>query len=880
MVYSYDEVFEATMKYFNGDEMASNTWIKKYCLQNENGEYLEKTPEDMHHRLAKAFFEVENGYISSDNTKNKKMKLSEYGYNRNELTEEDIFNYFDKFKYVIPAGSVMSGLGGFLPVSYSNCWVIDGPNDSLEDIFRVCNEQSQLMKRRGGVGFDISKLRPYKSKVNNSAKTSTGAASFMDLFSHVTNTIAQMGRRGALMISIDIVHPDSEFFIEKKQDLTKVTGANISVKITDKFMDCVKSDSDFYQVWPIEKYDYITDKFENTEDDSKPEYDVLTNCESGVYCKRIKAKKLWDKLIHCAWNTGEPGILFEDKHFNYSPDSVYKELKGTSSNPCGEIFMHEDSCRLMNLNISSYVENPYTKDAFFDYEKFYKHVYEAMRLSDDLVDLEKNAILRILNKIEKDGDKGNSEYNLYQRLLNNSLNGRRCGLGFTALSDAIAMLGMKYDSDESLKTIEHIMRVKFIAEVDCQIDMAITRGAFPLYNKENELNGNEWYARFKSEMPDLYKRFMTYGHRNASWSTCPPAGTVSLMAQTSSGIEPVFMPIYTRRVKCMKPTDRVDYVDNVGEKFTEYLTVHPGLKKWAIVNYGEGCNEWNSDKWAEIYKLSPWYGSTANEIEWKRRIELQSIVQKYTTHSISSTLNLPNSATESEVNEIYFNAWEDNLKGVTVYRDGCRSGVMVSVNKEDSKKGTMANTAKRRPKSLKCKIFRFVNKGDKWVSVVGMMDNEPYEIFTGLQERLNIPTWVTEGSIVKNYEDITDENGVQVKKSRYDICYTDKDGYQTCVQGLSRMFNSEYWNYAKLISGLLRHKMPVEYIIKVISSLSLDESNINTWKNGVIRTLRKCITSNETNADDLEEKCPECGTKLTRESGCLICKNCGYSKCG
>lgn len=872
-MYTYDEVLQAALQYFNNDNLAATTWINKYARRDKDGNLLDLTPDDMHKRMAKAFAEIEEKYRHKLNPDDN-LKLSEYGYSRKELTEEKIYNLFKNFKYVIPAGSVMSGIGNFAPVSLSNCWVINGPQDSLDDIFRVCNEQSQLMKRRGGVGFDISFLRPNGAIVNNSAKSSTGAASFMQLFSHVTNTIAQNGRRGALMLSILIKHPDALFFIMMKQDLSQVTGANVSVQIDDEFMECVKEDKDYLQVWPVnaEINEELTHKANNLNSYDEYEYDKmypmvytdkskLSSVVKQGYIKKVKAKDLWDKLIHCAWNTAEPGIIFQTKHHNYSPDGVYPSFRGTCTNPCGEIFMNEDSCRLIHINLTSFV-----KEGKLDEDSLYKTTYETMRLADDLVDLEEQAIGRILDKINNDGDYRNSEYNLYERLLAHSLEGRRCGLGFTGLADTIALLGYKYDSDEALDMINHIMRLMFIAEMDSEIDMAITRGKFPAYNQSYEKKGNLWYDTLKKDMPQLYDKMMKYGRRNISQNTVAPTGTVSLMAQCSSGIEPVFMPLYTRRVKCMKPSDRVDFIDNVGEKFTEYITVHPGLLKWAKENK---LVEENMDikKWQKIYESSPWFESTANDIDWEKRVKLQGIVQHYITHSISSTVNLPNNVTEEEVSTIYMKAWEDGLKGITVYRDGCRAGVMVSTdNKKENDKKENPLAAKRRPKSLPCKVIRFTNKGEKWIGVVGILDGQPYEIFTGLQENLSIPNWVTDGEIVRNKED---------GHSRYDICYLDKEGYKVCIQGLSRISNPEYWNYGKLISGLLRHHMEIQYIIKVISSLKLDDS-INAWKNGIIRTLQK-FEDNHTEVQG--EKCPECGGTLIREGGCIHCKDCGWTRC-
>lgn len=861
------------LKYFDGDEMSASVWLKKYALKDDNEKPLEKTPDDMHKRMAKFFAEVEETYEYNEK-ENVKLKLSEYGYNRVKLDEEKIYSLFKDFKYVVPAGSVMCGLGSKLPTSLSNCWVIDGANDSLDDIFRVCNEQSQLFKRRGGVGFDISKLRPNGAKVNNSARYSTGAVSFMDLFSNVTNTIAQSGRRGALMISMHIEHPDAKEFIEKKQDLTKVTGANISVQIGDDFMNAVINNDDYFQRWPIDT-DLVFDK--NVEYNKLNE--TIDKNGNVIYYRRIKAKELWDTLIHCAWNTAEPGIIFKTRHYNYSPDGLYPQFRGTSTNPCGEIFMHEDSCRLIHVNLSSFVLDEYTKNAKIDEEKLYEVFYETIRLGDDLVDLEAKAIDKILNKIKKDGNENSNEYKLYSRLLKNTLNGRRCGVGFFGLADTIAKLGFKFDSEQSLNAIKNIMRIMFIAEMDSEIDMSITRGSFPSYNKEIEKTGNDWYNMLEKDFNHQYNRMMKYGRRNVSFGTAAPTGSVAMLAHCSSGIEPVFMPFYTRRVKCTDEEDRVDFVDKDGEKFTEYITVHPTLKQWANIKFGDEINSWNEKQWKYAYEHSPWYKSIANDISWKKRVEIQSICQEKITHSISSTINLPNNVTEKEVSDIYIESWKNGLKGITVYRDGCRGGVFVSTEKKkETKKNEVKdlienNTAKRRPKTLEARIIRFNNKGEKWVGVVGILDGEPYELFTGMLEKLNIPNWVENGYIVKNYEE-KEIDGEIKRCSRYDLCYSDKDGYRVCIEGISRIFNPEFWNYGKLISGLLRHHMPISYIVKVITSLKLDDSSINTWKNGIVRALRKFESSIIE-----EEKCPECGGKLIRENGCIHCIDCGYSKC-
>lgn len=588
-----------------------------------------------------------------------------------------------------------------------------------------------------------------------------------------------------------------------------------------------------------------------------------------------KIKKIRIKRINIIHNEDVYDLKVKDNH-NFFANNILVHN-------CGEIFMHEDSCRLIHVNISSFVDNEYTDEAKVNDEKLYEVFYETTRLGDDLVDLESNAINRILAKIENDGDKNGNEYALYDRLLKNTLNGRRCGVGFFGLADAMAKLGLKFDSDESLKMIGHIMRVMFVAEMDSEIDMAITRGAFPSYDKTTEGVGNRWYDMVKNEFPTLYDKMMKYGRRNVSFSTAAPTGSVAMLAHSSSGIEPIFMPFYTRRVKCTKDSDRVDFIDKDGEKFTEYVTVHYPLKKWAELKFGDKVEKFTTKDWQNTYEKSPWFKSTANDIDWIKRVKIQSICQERITHSISSTVNLPNDVKEEEVGSIYLEAWKQGLKGITVYRDGCRGGVFVSTEKkekkEEQKKEILASliengTAKRRPKTLEAKIIRFSNRGEKWVGIVGILDGEPYELFTGMLDKLNIPNWVENGNIIKNYDDV-EVDGELKKKSRYDLCYNDKDGYKVCIEGISRIFNPEFWNYGKLISGLLRHHMPIPYIIKVISTLKLDDSTINTWKNGVVRALRKF----EDTVEIEDEKCPECGGRLIREGGCIHCMDCGYSKC-
>ena len=875
-MYTQDEVLQAAMKYFDNDSLAATTWINKYAMRDKEGNLVEQTPDDMHRRLAKAFATKEEHYRYKVDNKNW-SKLSEYGYKREELTEEKIFNLFKDFKTLIPAGSVMSGLGTGKPVSLSNCFVLPSPLDSYSSIMITRLNQAELMKRRGGVGYDLSNLRPRGAKVNNAAVTSTGAASFMDVCSDVTNEVAQQGRRGALMLSMSILCCDVEEFIEKKQDLTKVTGANVSIQITDNFMNAVKNNEYFFLRWPITASinEDLTEKLNElkiSEFEYNKLYDMIyteSDFESEAkqgYMKKIKAKDLWNKIIHCAWNTAEPGILFSDNHHNFSPDGVYDKYKGVSTNPCGEIFMSGlESCRLFAINMLSFVDNPFTDKATLNKEKIYSITYEAMRLTDDLVDLENEAVSNIINVVKDDS----YALDVWNGILEKGMNGRRCGLEFTAMSDMVASLNMKFCTEESNNILKNVFKLMMTAVLDCQADMALERGTFKDINLNIE--DNKWYNFIKTEYPEQYNRIKQFGRRNISFTTAGPCGSLSLLAKTSSGIEPLFMPYYTRRRKCMTSKDRVDYTDNLGVNFTEFVVVHPQLKNWAKLNIkdiSDNLEELPVNEWKKIYEQSPWYGSCASDIDWEKRVILQGIVQKYfVSHSISSTINLPNNVLEDEVANIYMKAWEYGLKGITVYRDGCRAGVMVSTdNKKENDKKENPLAAKRRPKSLPCKVIRFTNKGEKWIGVVGILDGQPYEIFTGLQENLSIPNWVTDGEIVRNKE-----NG----HSRYDICYLDKEGYKVCIQGLSRISNPEYWNYGKLISGLLRHHMEIQYIIKVISSLKLDDS-INAWKNGIIRTLQKF---EDNHVEVKGEVCPECGGVLVREGGCIHCKDCGWTRC-
>lgn len=845
---SEEFVKEKSMQYFQGDELAATTWMKKYAVKNEKGEYIESSPEDMHRRMAKEFARIE-GNLKSEN----KEGLSPYGKKREFLTEEKIFSLFDKFKYVIPQGSVMSALGNkYIIASLSNCVVVPPTYDSYGGIMYTDEQLAQLFKRRCGVGVDISNLRPKNAHVSNSAGTTTGAVSFMERFSNTTREVAQNGRRGALMLTIDIAHPDVEDFIVSKQDLSKITGANISVRLSDEFMKAVVNNKDYIHKWPI---------------DSK----------EPIYTKKIKARELWNTIIECAHNTAEPGLIFWDRQHKYSTSSIYPGFKNDSTNPCSEIAMQGgDSCRLIAINLFSFVENPFTKEAHFDFNKFYEITYESQRLNDDLVELELESVNRILKKIKSDPEPGfikRNEIETWELLRDTGKRGRRTGLGFTALADAIAAMGYKYSSDEALHFAEEIMKTKCRAEFDSSIDMAIERGKFEAWDPKYD-NASEFIQMLHEEMPELYNRMMKYGRRNISLSTVAPTGTLSMLAQTSSGIEPVFLLGYKRRrkVNANDPKAKISFIDDMGDAFEEFDVWHPKLQDWMKIT-GE----------TDVSK-SPYAGSTSPEIDWIKRVKMQALIQKYTTHSISSTINLPSDVSVEKVGEIYIESWKQGLKGITVYRDGSRSGVLIS-NDKDFKENTKEKKEKsseesidithapKRPKKLEADIIRFQNEYEKWLAVIGLIDEKPYEIFTGkMEDAFNLPAYVNKGWIVKNKGEENDEN------SRYDFQYIDKEGYRITIEGLSRSFDKEYWNYAKLISGILRHGMPINNVVDVINGLNLYDENINTWKNGVARALKKYIPD----GTKVDKECPNCGDPegLIYEEGCLHCKSCGYSKCG
>lgn len=843
-VRTYEEVYEAAMRYFNDDELAATTWMNKYAIKNREGAFMESSPVDMHRRMAQAFERIESKYEHLLHLNGNAGKRSTYGQTREILNEEKIFGYFDHFKYIIPQGSVMASLGNpFVIASLSNCIVLPPPYDSYGGVFFSDQQMAQLFKRRCGAGIDISTLRPEGMEVSNAARTSTGAVSFMERFSSTTREVAQNGRRGALMITMDVAHPDIEKFVLIKQDLKKVTGANISVRITDEFMKAVERKEDFMLRFPVDSV-------------------------NPVMTRKVKAVDLWNKIISSAHMSAEPGIIFWDRQHSYSTSSVYPGFKNSSTNPCSEIAMQGgDSCRLIALNLNGFVEEAFSKNAKFNFKKFYEVTYEAQRLMDDLVDLELEAIQRIIKKIESDPEPDfikEVELRTWKMLSDAGKRGRRTGLGFTALADAIASLNLHYNSEDAIRFTEKMMRCKCEAEFDSSIDMAIERGAFEDFNPDIE-NTSEFIEMMKQEMPDVYKRMMECGRRNISISTVAPAGTISLMAQTSSGIEPVFMLSYTRRRKAnsKKKQEKIDFIDALGDRWQEFKVNHPGYVRWMEIT---GSND---------ISRSPYFGNTAAEINWKKRIQLQSIVQKYTTHSISSTINLASDVTPDYVGSIYMESWKMGLKGITVYRDGSRSGVLIADQEQErsAKKVNIEETlTPSRPKILEATVVRFNNSDEKWIAYVGLLEGRPYEIFTGkAEDAFSIPAWVDKGWVIKN--------SLPKSKSRYDFQYLDKEGYRVTIEGLSRSFNKEFWNYAKLISGVLRYKMPLPQVVQLIEDLHLYNEHINTWKAGVVRALKAFIPDGSAAADRM---CLECGDPkgLVYEEGCLKCTSCGHSKCG
>lgn len=872
-IYPRKEVYDATLEYFNGDELATDVWINKYCLRDSSGNLFEKTPDDMHKRLAKKFYEKEKIY---ENTFDE--NLSEYGKKRNELTEDKIYEYFKDFKYISPQGSIMSVLGNDKVIgSLSNCVVLPRPYDSYGGIMYSDQQLAQLFKRRCGAGIDISSLRPENSPVTNAAGTSTGAVSFMERFSNTTREVGQSGRRGALMITIDNKHPDVFDFVKIKRDLKKVTGANISIQLRDDFMGAVVKGDDYLLTFPVDMKiplgDYYDDVVSNLKyneiTEIKNVYDSKDKLIKVGYLRLIKARELWDEIIQSAHASAEPGLIFKDRQHIYSTSSIYPNWENITTNPCSEIAMNDDSCRLMVVNLFGCVENPFTEKAKINYEKLHEISYEAQRLIDDLVDLELDAVERIINKVEQDDEPDyikQVELNTWKNLHKKGKEGRRTGLGFTGLGDVIAALGHPYDSEKGMQIINKIMEVKFMGEFDSSIDMAIQRGKFKDFNPEHE-NKSEFVHMIKNEYPEIYDRMMKFGRRNISISTVAPTGSLSILTQTTSGIEPLFMIGYKRRRKLNSNEKHItpSFIDDMGDKWIENNVLHYRVRQWLNVN--------NINNVEKAYTDSPYVGSTAPEIDWIKRVKIQSIIQKWVTHSISSTINLPKDVSQEKVGEIYIESWKMGLKGITVYRDGSRDGVLISDSdkKEEKRLAFFKETnAPKRPKRLKADIVRFQNNLEKWVAVVGILGDRPYEIFTGklVNELSDLPPSIKECEIVK----IIQEDG----KKRYDIEYVDAVGERHTIYGLSKIFNSEYWNYAKLISGVLRHGMPLVYVHEIVDSLDLKDDNLNTWKNGVARVIKKYIKDGER----AKGTCNECGSEhLEYKESCLMCMACGNSKC-
>ena len=843
--YTYDEAFEASLQYFKGDELAARVWVNKYAVKDSFGNIFEKSPEDMHWRIANEVARIEAKY-------------------KNGLNAQQLYELLDHFKYIVPQGSPMTGIGNdFQVASLSNCFVIgiDGAADSYGGIIRIDEEQVQLMKRRGGVGHDLSHIRPKGSPVKNSALTSTGLVPFMERYSNSTREVAQDGRRGALMLSVSIKHPDSEAFIDAKMTEGKVTGANVSVKLDDAFMQAAVNGTPYKQQYPVDS-------------------------DQPVFTKDIDASALWKKIVHNAWKSAEPGVLFWDTIIRESVPDCYADLgyRTVSTNPCGEIpLCPYDSCRLLAINLYSYVVNPYTKEAYFDFDLFKKHVALAQRIMDDIIDLELEKIEKIIAKIDSDPESEEvkeAEKHLWEKIYKKSGQGRRTGVGITAEGDMLAAMGLRYGTEEATEFSEQVHKTIALEAYRSSVNMAKERGAFAIYDSEREKN-NPFINRLKEADPELYEEMKKYGRRNIACLTIAPTGTTSLMTQTTSGIEPVFMPVYKRRRK-VNPNDpqtHVDFVDETGDAFEEYIVFHHKFVEWMTVNGYDPTKRYTQEEIDKLVEKSPYYKATSNDVDWLMKVKMQGRIQKWVDHSISVTINLPNDVDEALVNRLYVEAWRSGCKGCTVYRDGSRSGVLLSTKKDKKDKKEELPPCKPptvvevRPKVLEAEVVRFQNNKEKWVAFVGLLDGHPYEIFTGLQddeEGISLPKSVTTGRIIKNI----DEEG----NKRYDFQFENKRGYKTTIEGLSEKFNKEYWNYAKLISGVLRWRMPIDRVIKLVDSLQLDSENINTWKNGVERALRKYVTDG-TSAEG--QKCPNCGNEtLVYQEGCLICKTCGTSRCG
>lgn len=848
--YTYDEAFKASLEYFGGDELAARVWVNKYAMKDSFGHIFECSPRDMHHRIAAEIARIEKKY-------------------NNPVSEEEVFALLDHFRYLVPAGSPMTGIGNHHQIaSLSNCFVIgiDGNADSYGSIMKLDEEQVQLMKRRGGVGHDLSGIRPKGSPVKNSALTSTGIVPFMERYSNSTREVAQDGRRGALMLSIAIRHPEAEAFIDAKMTEGKITGANVSVKVDDEFMRCATEGRPYHQQFPI-------------------------SSNSPLVEKDIDATALWHKIVHNAWKSAEPGVLFWDTILRESIPDCYADLgfRTVSTNPCGEIpLCPYDSCRLLAINLYSYVDNPFTPQATFNFELFKKHVAMAQRFMDDIIDLEQEKIDAILNKVANDPQSDEVKYterHLWEKIKHKTAQGRRTGVGITAEGDMLAALGLRYGTEEATEMAVKVQQTLALSAYASSVNMAKERGAFPVYDAKREEN-NPFILRIKEHDAALYDDMVKYGRRNIACLTIAPTGTTSLMTQTTSGIEPVFMPVYKRRRK-VNPNDtnvHVDFVDETGDSFEEYIVYHPKFITWMKAQGLDTEKRYTQEEIDELVARSPYYKATANDVDWLMKVRMQGAIQKWVDHSISVTVNLPNSVDEELVNRLYVEAWKSGCKGCTIYRDGSRAGVLVSTQKTDKKKKKqeedlltksmkLPEVTERRPDVLECDVVRFQNNKEKWVAFVGLLDGHPYEIFTGLQddeEGIVLPKTVTKGRIIKTV--------LPDGTKRYDFQFQNKRGYKMTVEGLSEKFNKEYWNYAKLISGVLRYRMPIENVIKLVNSLQLESENINTWKVGVSRALKKYVIDG---TEAKGQKCPNCGHEtLVYQEGCLICKHCGASRCG
>ncbi len=840
--YSYSEAYEASLAYFNGDELAARVWVSKYALKDSEHNIYELTPADMHHRIAGEIARIEAKYP-------------------NPMSHEEVFELLDRFRYVVPQGSPMAGIGNNLQVgSLSNCFVIglDGHPDSYGGIILIDEEQVQLMKRRGGVGHDLSHIRPKGTPVKNSALTSTGLVPFMERYSNSTREVAQDGRRGALMMTVSIKHPDAEKFIDAKMEAGKVTGANVSVKIDDDFMRAATEGKPYTQQFPV-------------------------NSDNPETKTEIDATALWNKITHNAWKSAEPGVLFWDTVLRESVPDCYADLgfETVSTNPCGEIpLCPYDSCRLVAINLYSYVKNPFTPQAEFDFDLFRKHVAKTQRVLDDIIDLEMEKIDAIIAKIETDPEtaevKG-AELNLWRKIRTKTLMGRRTGAGTTGEGDMLAAMGLRYGSDEAIEFSVRVHRELMLAYYRASVDMAEERGPFEVYDAKREVN-NPFIGRLREADPELYDKMVRVGRRNIACLTIAPTGTTSIMTQTSSGIEPVFLPVYKRRRK-VNPNDvdvHVDFVDETGDSFEEYIVYHHKFLEWMRINGIEAKKNMTAEEIDELVAKSPYYKATANDIDWMAKVRMQGAIQKWVDHSISVTINLPADVSEELVNHLYVEAWKAGCKGCTVYRDGSRDNVLAAVTKKEPKHShymASPEAIQKRPAELEADVVRFQNNKEKWIAFIGLVDNKPYEIFTGLaddEDGIFCPKSVNHGKIIKT----VDENG----NKRYDFQFINKRGYKTTIEGLSEKFNPEFWNYAKLISGVLRYGMPIEQVLKLVGGLELDSTSINTWKMGVERALKKYMP---TGTVAKGQKCPKCGAEtLVYQEGCLICTTCGTSKCG